>query len=577
MDGKSFRAELRKKLEGGRERVLLRIGLAPDLANPVELTGGEILARSTELARQYAAAESDVVLLLLPHSVELFLLHIGLILEGKLPAVLAWPTSRIDPEKYQRNLLHQLRNLPASQLITLPLLAGNLQDGLPYPATGCPIAGADQHARNFIVPLPLTVEGEAVERKAGTTPEDAIFLQFSGGTTGAQKAVVVTASMLSEQLRLLSTALDFTEADSVASWLPMYHDMGLIACLWLPLWTGAPSLQFAAGDWLIRPEILFSYIERYRGTFCWLPNFAFSYLAAQRERMQGSFSLGHMRAWINCSEPVRLRSMQSFADTFADWGARVESLQASYAMAETVFAVTQTRLGERPAMCARSEVRQRSAAFQELAFGLIDDVYVSSGPALEETEIRVVNAAGEICGEAQPGEIQLRTPSMFSGYWGSDGFTRNAVFADGWYSTADYGFLSGGHLFVIGRMKDIIIIGGQNVFPEDVETVVNTVPEIYPGRVVAFGVVDEQYGTEYLTVIAEMRGAHDPAVAKGLERQIQKLVLAAIGIAPRQVAVVPERWIVKSTAGKISRKETRERFLTERAMSRATAETAGRR
>lgn len=565
MHSREFRAELRRRLEAGGERVLLRIALGADPANPLELTGSQILARSEELAERCALPDSDVILLLLPHSAELFLLHLGLLLKGKLPAVLAWPTSRIDPEKYQRNLLHQLRNLPASQVITLPLLAHNLKDGLPYPATALPIAGAEQFEKSFIVPLPLAVEGEAAVRKHGDVPEDALFLQFSGGTTGAQKAVVITAPMLVSQLELLAGCLGFSASDGVASWLPMYHDMGLIACLWLPLWYGAPSLQFAAGDWLMKPDLLFHYAERYHATFCWLPNFAFSYLAGQRERMKGPYSLEHMRAWINCSEPVRLRSFESFAEAFADWGVRRETLQASYAMAENVFAATQTVLGEAPVVIPRAEVRQRSAAYQDLAFNLIDDVYVSSGRALEGMEIRITGADGSPCDEAQAGEILLRTSCLFSGYWGSDGFVRTAISGEGWYSTADYGFLSQGNLFVIGRMKDIIIVGGQNVFPEDIEMVVNTVPEIYPGRVVAFGLLDEQYGTENLAVVAEIRGDHDRETATRVERAIHKLVLATIGIAPRHVAAVPERWIVKSTAGKISRKETRERFLEERA------------
>jgi acyl-CoA synthetase (AMP-forming)/AMP-acid ligase II len=245
-------------------------------------------------------------------------------------------------------------------------------------------------------------------------------------------------------------------------------------------------------------------------------------------------------------------------------------------MAENVFAATQTVPGEFPVVTSRSEVRQRSAAYQELAFNLIDDVYVSSGRALEGMEIRITDADGNLCDEAQAGEIQLRTSCLFSGYWGSDGFVRTAISGEGWYATADYGFLSKGDLFVIGRMKDIIIVGGQNVFPEDVEMVVNTVPEVYPGRVVAFGMMDEQYGTENLVVVAEMRGDHDQEIATRVERAIHKLVLATIGIAPRHVAAVPERWIVKSTAGKISRKETRERFLRERAASKTpvVAETA---
>jgi acyl-CoA synthetase (AMP-forming)/AMP-acid ligase II len=391
-----------------------------------------------------------------------------------------------------------------------------------------------------------------------------LFLQFSGGTTGAQKAVVVTAPMLTVQLELLRENLGFSESDCVASWLPMYHDMGLIACLWLPLWHGAPSVQLSASDWLMSPELLFQFMDRYRGTFCWLPNFAFSYLADQRQRMRAAYSLGHVRGWINCSEPVRLRSIRSFAESFSDWGIEMGSLQASYAMAENVFAITQTPLGIPPKTIPRDRLRHRTAAFEKLAFDLIDEVYVSSGPALRGMQLRVMDSAQCACSDGQPGEIQIRTESLFAGYWGREGFLRNSLSGDGWYATGDYGFQIDGDLFVIGRLKDIVIIGGQNVFPEDVEAVVNTIAGIYPGRVVAFGVEDKQYGTESLAVVAEVRGEFEKEAVRRLEREIQRLVFSAIGIPPRYAAVVPERWIVKSTAGKISRRDTRRRFLEER-------------
>jgi acyl-CoA synthetase (AMP-forming)/AMP-acid ligase II len=563
LDALAFRQELRRRLAENRERVVLRVVVAAN-SEPVELTGADILERAPALAAQYVQVpESGVVLLLVPHSLELFLLHFGLILLGRLPAILAWPTNRIDPEKYQRNLLHQLRHLPAHQLITLPRLAGNLTGGLHFPATACSVPNAEQWERAFTIPLPLEIPDTGAAPRPVDMPPDAVFLQFSGGTTGAQKAVVVTAPMLTAQLDRLGQALDFGQRDSVVSWLPMYHDMGLIACLWFPLWRGAPSLQFSATDWLLNPQLLFQFMERYRGTFCWLPNFAFSYLAALRGRMEHTYSLGGVRAWINCSEPVRLRSFREFAEAFAAWGVTMESLQASYAMAENIFAVTQTPLGLPPGTFPRSRLRQRAAELQEHAFDLLDDVYVSSGPVLEGMSLRVVNPQGELCAEAEPGNIQLRTECLFGGYWSSDGFLTESI-VDGWYTTGDYGFLTGDHLYVIGRLKDIIIVGGQNIFPEDVESVVNSIDSIYPGRVVAFGVNDEQYGTERLAVVAELRGEFDPARAEAVERRVLQLVLTTIGIAPRYAAVVPERWIVKSTAGKISRRDTRVRFLRER-------------
>src|SRR6516165_10111351 len=197
---------------------------------------------------------------------------------------------------------------------------------------------------------PLTVTKQPL-------PEDALFLQFSGGTTGTQKCVVVTGAMLAEQVWRLSEALAQDRSDGVVSWLPLYHDMGLIACLYFPLCAGIPSLHFAASDWLLRPELLFRYIQDYRASLCWLPNFAFSYLAQCRETMRGSYTLAHVRAWINCSEPVRRKSVRDFAERFADWGVVPSALQSSYAMAENVFAVTQSVLGKCPPTVSRSQVK----------------------------------------------------------------------------------------------------------------------------------------------------------------------------------------------------------------------------
>src|SRR6476660_5936630 len=168
--------------------------------------------------------------------------------------------------------------------------------------------------------------------------------------------------MLTQQPCRLSEALAQHESDCVVSWLPLYHDMGLIACLYFPLYAGIPSVHFAANDWLLRPELLFRFLEEYRGSFSWLPNFAFSYLAKQKELMKSTYSLGHVRALINCSEPVRHRSISEFAEQYSEWGISAGSVQTSYAMAENVFAVTQS-VGGFPAVVARSKVRGASLSY----------------------------------------------------------------------------------------------------------------------------------------------------------------------------------------------------------------------
>jgi fatty-acyl-CoA synthase len=568
MGAAQFRQNLEQRLRARSADVLLRIVDAHGV--PEELTGPQIVELGHALSKLYAAdaPAGSVVLLLLPHSAELFLLHLGLVLTGHIPAILAWPTSRVDAEKYQRNLLHQLSNLPAERLITIPSLAHNLSNTLPYPSISCEVPGTERWAEVFAAKVNLDPAAPVVSAAIPLPPSsDALFLQFSGGTTGPQKAVVITADILETQLDLLAEVLSLTSRDSIVSWLPMYHDMGLIACLWAPLWHGAPSLHFAASDWLLNPGVLFDYIERYHGTFTWLPNFAFSYLAAQFERIGHPRALGSMRAWVNCSEPVRNRSIQDFAARYAEWGVRPEHLQASYAMAENVFAVTQTHLGEVIPVYPRALLRNappQPGDSETRQFDLTDEVYVGSGRPLRDMKIRIADpATGAPCGDSVPGQIHLHTPTLFRGYWGSDGFRTSSFSDDGWYNTGDYGFLAGDELFVIGRYKDIIIVAGQNVFPEDVELAAGTVEGVYPGRVVAFGITNEQHATESVIVIAELRGEYEQVRKRATERLIYQAVMTSIGIAPRQVAVVPERWIVKSTAGKISRIETRARFLKE--------------
>src|SRR6266446_4578090 len=346
-----FRSELRRRLAQNARRTLLRIVLSE--SSVLELTGDQIMRQAPQVAEKFTRSQSgDVVFILLPHSLELFLLHLGLVLTKRIPAILPWPTARIDPEKYQRNLAHQLRNLPAAEIVTLPRLARNLSSALPYSVSACPIdssSGWEESIRN--PPLEGLPPGE-VDIAEGSVPADALFLQFSGGTTGAQKAVVVKAPMLASQLESLGSRLAFGAEDSVVSWLPLYH----------------------------------------------------------------------VRAWINCSEPVRLLSGKAFAEQYAHYGVVPESLQTSYAMAENVFAVTQTELGKTPASFSRASVH-RGASYPQLAFDLVEDVFVSSGRVLSGMCVRIVNSECAYCEDGVAGEIQIRTECMFSGYWGKGGFS----------------------------------------------------------------------------------------------------------------------------------------------------------
>jgi acyl-CoA synthetase (AMP-forming)/AMP-acid ligase II len=543
-------------------RTALRIAASPG-ANPVhEYSGEGLRAAATALVEaQLPLGRRSVVLLLMPHCPELFLLHFGLVLTGHIPAILAWPTTRVDPEKYQRNLVHQLQRIPADRLITLPRLAENIRGSLPYEVSSCDTQGAASFEAVFRERFVAAAPPSSAPNTA-PLPDDVLFLQFSGGTTGAQKCVPVTQEMLKAQLERLRLRLGFSPEDGVVSWLPMYHDMGLIACLWFPLYCGAPSLHFAASDWLLHPELLLKFLNLHKGTFTWLPNFAFAYLAQRRAAISSALNVSHVRGWINCSEPVRRSSINTFADAFAELGVSPEQLQSSYAMAENVFAVTQTDLGNAIRTVHRSRVTHSAVSPSEQAFELLDDVYNSSGRCLPDTRVRIVGGNGTMCADREAGEIQISSPSLFAGYWSADGIDSRSL-SDGWYKTGDYGFCDAEELFVIGRLKDMIIVGGQNVFPEDLESIAAGVAGVRPGRVVAFGLDDPELGTQSLVVIAEMADGFDAEKASRMEQAIRGMISACLGLAARYVRVVPAPWIVKSTAGKISRNDTRARFLAE--------------
>jgi len=342
------------------------------------------------------------------------------------------------------------------------------------------------------LPRGLLEDGSALEgsqpRRNGnpSSQGDALFLQFSSGTTGLKKGVAVSAKALLWQVDTYADRIGLREGDRIASWLPLYHDMGLIACFFLPLLRGVPLVAMSPFEWVAHPEMLLDAVTRHRASLAWLPNFAYNLLAARAGAAAGA-DLSSLRALINCSEPVLESSHRLFLERFAPVGLRREALASCYALAENTFAVTSGGI-ERPLATETRDGR----------------VLVSSGRALPETAIRVLDPHGSPLAEGEMGEIAIATPCLFSGYVGNPQETAASLKA-GWFHTGDLGFLRDGELFVAGRIKDLLIIGGRNFYPQDVEALVDEVPGVIPGRCVALGVDDAALGTQVLVVIAEAR------------------------------------------------------------------------
>jgi acyl-CoA synthetase (AMP-forming)/AMP-acid ligase II len=370
------------------------------------------------------------------------------------------------------------------------------------------------------------------------------------------------------QLRYLADALGIdSETDRIYSWLPLYHDMGLIACFMLPLVCHLPVVMQSPLDWVIHPETMLQAITQHKCTLAWMPNFGFQFLPRRtRPEHLAGIDLSSLRALINCSEPVREKSMEEFASTLIAFGLRPNALHSSYAMAENVFAVTQSRLDDsrRPTCIWAEGARFRS----EHVISIVPDgtpgalSFVSSGELLPNHQVRIASDDGTSLGDGAVGEILIASDCLFTGYYNRSDLTQK-VLIDGWYHTGDLGFYLDGELFVVGRKKDLLIIGGENIYPQDIEEIVSAHPAIHDGRVVALGIYNPDLGTEEIAVVAEVEKDELLTEASTTESEIRSRIVSGLGIAARTIILKPSKWIVKSSAGKPARSATCDKLLLE--------------
>jgi acyl-CoA synthetase (AMP-forming)/AMP-acid ligase II len=350
------------------------------------------------------------------------------------------------------------------------------------------------------------------------------------------------------QLNAYAPAIHLSDSDVIVSWLPLYHDMGLIASFLLPVLLRVPLVLMSPFDWVRAPAKLMQLVSKYKGTLTWLPNFAYNFCATRvRDRDMESVDLSSWRAVINCSEPVYGSSHMAFLNKFARWGFKESALAACYAMAENTFAVTQTELG-------------KPIAHNE-GGGIGNAGQVSSGKPLPNVQLRILDADRNDLPENTIGEIALKSDCMLTGYYNRPDATAQA-FHEGWYLTGDLGYLLNGELYVTGRKKDLIIVGGKNVYPQDLEQLTGEVEGVRAGRVAAFGVFNENAGTEDVVIVAEAE-SEEESIREGVAEAVRMHVTRNSDVAVRQVVLVDSRWLIKTSSGKVARGANREKYLKE--------------
>lgn len=488
-----------------------------------------------------AAADSGPVIVSMETGADLLCAFLGAMMAGHPPAMMPYPNAKQQDEIYWASHSRLYDLIDPVLFVLSDRIAEAYRRNLP------------DHAGR-VVSVSSAEPGEA--SAAAAIRRDAVaFLQHSSGTTALKKGVMLTHGAVIDHVRIYAESIGFTRDSVIASWLPLYHDMGLITCFMMPLVMGATVVMVDPFEWTARPRLLLEAVQDERAEFAWMPNFAFAHMC-NGVREPETFDLSSLRALISCSEPSRPAVQARFQAYFAPAGFRPEAAQVCYAMAENVFGVSQTPVGQ--AAGSLSVDRAAFEAGRVAAAGEGPALEIAScGRVLEGMEVRILGADRQPLPADWIGEIAIRSPTLFDGYNRRPDLTARAL-VDGWYHSGDLGFVHDGELYVTGRTDDLIIAYGRNFMAHELEAVIGLAEGVRPGRAIAFGVDSDQVGTSEIVVQLELaEGFESMEVAKAVRRQLE----ASVGISPRHIMTLPVGGLLKTTSGKISRSANKAAFL----------------
>jgi len=510
-------------------------------------------------AANYAAAlendgikAGDLVVLVMEQSIGVMTAFWGAMMLGAIPSIFPFHNDKLDRDHYFTNIRQLIGFEGVRAIITLAKFESDLRETL---------AGL---AVEIITAETLTGEGDPALyfSRPDPDPEATAFLQHSSGSTGLQKGVMLSHRAVINQLRSYYDDAQLDENFVIASWLPLYHDMGLIAGFILPVFSGLHLVIMSPFEWVRQPAMLLHAITRHKATHVWLPNFAYNFMATRiRDAALEGVDLSSLNAVINCSEPVYAESHRAFLKRFAPYGLKESALKVCYAMAENTFAVTQTPVGtSRIDLIDRRRLAEERSAIPAEGDTPSMEI-VSCGVPISNTQLRIMGESGDVLPDRHVGEIEILSDCMLTGYYKRDDLN---PFHEGWFMTGDMGYLADGELYVTGRKKDLIIVAGKNVYPQDIENLLNDIPGVYPGRVVAFGIPNTSLGTEDIAVLVE--GANDDVPEDddqrgAIVREVRGRIAANTEVTARYVEVLPPRQLIKTSSGKIARSANREKFL----------------
>jgi 1-acyl-sn-glycerol-3-phosphate acyltransferase len=496
----------------------------------------------------------DRVALMLPTGLDFFAAFFGVLYAGAVPVPIYPPMRLSQIEDHLRRQARILRNAGARMLITVPegrrfgtLLRGHAES-----------LGAIESVANLKSASPTHLPPI-------TDPASTALIQYTSGSTGDPKGVVLSHANLLANIRAMGRAMEASSADVFVSWLPLYHDMGLIGA-WLGCLYFAASLYVMSPlSFLVRPESWLWAIHRFRATLSAAPNFAFELCLNKIDEadLQG-LDLGSLRMVANGAEPVSIESMRRFIARFERYGFRPEAMAPVYGLAESAVGLAFPPPGRGPIIdrVDREALSRRGIAESAKPDDPRPLELVACGHPLADHEIRIVDEVGQEVGERREGSLEFRAPSATSGYFRNEAKTRE-LFHHGWLDSGDRAYMAGGDVYITGRVKDIIIRAGQHIYPQEIEEAISEIPGIRKGCVAVFGVTDQASGTERVVVVAETR-ATDAAARVTLQSRAYQVATDVAGAPPDEIVLAPPRTVPKTSSGKIRRSVAKQMYETGR-------------
>jgi len=516
------------------------------------ITYGALWRRARAVAaalQQRDVVPGEAVAIMLPTSPEFFYSFFGILLAGGIPVPIYPPARMSQIEDHLRRHAAILRNAGAALLITVA--EAKLAAAL--------LRGQVECLRAVVTASELAADG-AAWTPVPVQRDDVALLQYTSGSTGQPKGVVLSHANLLANIGAMGRAAAVSASDVFVSWLPLYHDMGLISAWLASLYYAVRYVVMSPLSFLARPERWLWAIHRHRGTLSGAPNFAYELcLHKIDEKALTGLDLSSLRVAFNGAETVSPDTVLRFAEWGARYGLRREAVSPVYGLAECAVGLAFSpnrgpvidRIQREPFVTRGRAIPAGPEEKDVLRF-------VACGRPLPGHEMRVVDAGGFELPERQEGRLEFRGPSATRGYHRNPEATRKLFHGD-WLDSGDYAYLADGEIYLTGRAKDIIVRGGHNIYPQELEEAVGNIPGIRKGNVAVFGSADPRSGTERLVVVAQARETEPQALAR-LREAIETVTLDVLGTPPDEVLVSPSRVVLKTSSGKIRRSASRELY-----------------